>query len=89
MKRITILFFALTLVLAGLSIGASAASGRGFAAVPQIGYLKRKTRKVSHRTKYHAKRITHKTKRGTKAGYRKTSNASKKTYSKTKNKIQN
>jgi hypothetical protein len=88
MKRITILLFALTLLLSGAFLGGSVGSGAAFGAIPQIDYLKRKTRKVSHRTKYHTKRITHKTKRGTQVGYTKTKHASRKTYYKTKNKIQ-
>ena len=100
MKKITTLFFALTLVIGGLFISGSAAAALGFSPTPQIDYMKRKTRKVAHRTKYHTKRIAHKTKRGTKVGYyktkrgtkvgySKTKHATKKTYSKTKDKIQN
>jgi gas vesicle protein len=88
MKRTFVLLFALTLILSGICLGGSVGSGTAIGAAPQIGYVKRKTKKVAHRTKYHTKRISHKTKRGTQAGYTKTKHTTKKTYSKTKNKIE-
>jgi len=89
MKKITTLIFTLALVIGGLFVSNSTAATSNGIGSPQIGYMKRKTRKVAHRTKYHSKRIAHKTKRGTKIGYSKTKHATKRTYSKTKDKISN
>lgn len=66
----------------------------------QIGYVKRKSKKVYYRskrgTKYVARKTvkgakvaTHKTKRGTKKAYSKTKRTTKRTYSKTKNSVTN
>lgn len=99
MKRVISLVFATSLILSIVVIGEAARSGPGFAANPQIGYLKRKTRKVSHRVKYKSKYVghktakgtrwtAHKTKRGTKYTYGKTKRGTKKVYVKTKDAVQ-
>ena len=99
MKRVIGLVFVISLILSIVVIAQAARSAPGFAANSQIGYLKRKTRKVSHRVKYKSKYVghktakgtrwaSHKTKRGTKYTYVKTKHGTKRVYVKTKDAVQ-
>ena len=84
-KLLTIVFsvsLAIPLVLAG-NVSTLAAS---MAAVPQINYLKRKTKKVYHRTKNGTKEIAHDTKNKTKKGYHRAERSSKDVAHETKHK---
>lgn len=89
MKKIIGITFLVSLVLSSIVVANTASAVKSFGGKAQVGYLKRKTRKVAHRTKHGTKYVAHKTKRGTKAGFRKTKRGTKKTYSKTKDAVTN
>ena len=84
MKKILAVVFSFSLLLASVVFCDVTASAASMGAKTQIGYLKRKTKKVAHRTKTGTKYVAHKTKRGTQATYSKTKSGSKKAYAKTK-----
>jgi hypothetical protein len=100
MNRILSAIFIATLGFSLILIADNTASASTLVAKAQVGYIKRKSRKVGHRIKYKSKYAArkttkgtrwtaHKTKRGTKTGYYKTKRVTKKTYSKTKDKVSN
>lgn len=84
MKRVLVLVFAAAFTLSIVLIGENVAAATGVAASSQLHYLKRKTRKVAHRTKYKAKYVGRKTEKGTRWTAHKTKRGTKKAYVKTK-----
>ena len=84
MKKFLAVIFSVTLLLASIVFSSGSASAASMGAKPQIGYMKRKTKKVAHRTKTGTKYVAHKTKVGTKETYSTTKHGSKKAYAKTK-----
>src|SRR6476660_9064539 len=84
MKKFLAVIFSVTLVLASIVFSGISASAASVGFNPQIGYTKRKTKKVAHRTKTGTKYVAHKTKVGTKETYSTTKHGSKKAYAKTK-----
>ena len=100
MKKLIAIVFSVSLMLSLVVLSAEPASAAGMYANKQVGYMKRKTKKVYYRSKRGTKYVAHKTKRGTKVTYRKTKRGTKKvyvkskrgtkkTYSKTKNAVTN
>jgi len=100
MKKLFAIVFSLSLTLSLVVFSAESASASGMYAKAQVGYLKRKTKKVyyrskrgtkyvAHKTKRGTKYSAHKTKRGTKTTFHKTKRTTKRTYSKTKDKVTN
>jgi len=84
MKKFLAVIFTVTLVLGSIVFSSVSASAASVGFNPQIGYMKRKTKKVAHRTKTGTKYVAHKTKVGTKSTYSKTKHGSKKAYAKTR-----
>ena len=100
MKKIFAIVFSLTLVLSVIALGNVTSSAATKLSKPQVGYLKRKSKKVYYRTKNGTKYVAHKTKTGTKytahktkvgtkKAYVKTKSTTKKTYSKSKDAVTN
>jgi hypothetical protein len=87
MKKLFAIVFSLSLFLSLVAFSAEPASAAGMNAKKQMGYLKRKTKKVYYRSKRGTKYVAHKTKRGTKTTFHKSKRKTKKTYSKTKDKV--
>ena len=102
MKKVFAIVFTATLTLSVITFGGVSASAGSKLLDPQVNYLKRKTKKVYHRTKSGTKDIAHETKHGTKKTYyktksgtkdiahdtkHKTKRVTKKTYRKTKDKV--
>ena len=85
MKKIFAIVFSLSLILSLVVLSAEPASAAGMMAKKQVGYMKRKTRKVYHRSKRGTRYVAHKTKRGTKKTFHKSKRKSKKVYSDVKN----
>jgi hypothetical protein len=84
MKKILTVIFSVALLLGSIVFSSVSTSAASMGFNPQIGYLKRKTKKVAHRTKTGTEYVAHKTKVGTKKTYYKTKYGSKKAYAKTK-----
>ena len=89
MKKLLALVFAISismsiLVFGGVTVSASALSGKS-----QIGYMKRKSKKVYRRSKHGTKVVYYKSKRGTKKTYHKSKRVTRRTYHKTKEKVTN
>ena len=84
MKRITGLLFIFTLGLSTVVAAETIEPGKSFSSNSQIGYLKRKTRKVAHRTKRGAKYAGRKTVKGTRWTAHKSKRGTKKAYVKSK-----
>jgi hypothetical protein len=100
MKRLIGAFLSLTIAASVVLIADASVSANSLVSGSQVGYIKRKSKKVGHRIKYHSKYAARKTvkgtkwtasktKHGTKKGYYKTKRVTKKTYSKTKDKVTN
>jgi hypothetical protein len=100
MKRLLGAILSLTIAASVIFIADTSISANSLMSTPQVGYIKRKTKKVSHRIKYKSKYAAHKTKQGTnwtahktkhgtKKGYYKTKRVTKKTYSTTNDKVSN
>ena len=89
MKKLFAIVFSLSLILSLVVLSAETASAAGMFPKKQVGYLKRKTKKVSHRTKVGTKYVAHKTKRGTKTTFHKSKRKTKKVYSKSKDAVTN
>jgi len=84
MKKIFAIVFSLSLTLSVVAFGNVALSAATKLSKPQVGYIKRKSKKVYYRTKNGTKYVAHKTKKTAKAAGRKTEHGSKKAYVKTK-----
>ena len=80
MKKIFAIVFSLTLVLSVIALGNVTSSAATKLSKPQVGYLKRKSKKVYYRTKNGTKYVAHKTKTGTKYTAHKTKVGTKKAY---------
>ena len=89
MKKLFAIVFSLSLMLSLVVLSAEPASAAGMYAKRQVGYMKRKTKKVYYRSKRGTKYVAHKTKRGTKTTFHKSKRKTKKTYSKTKDAVTN
>ena len=87
MKKLLTIVFCVSLITSIVVLGNVSVLATTINSGPQIGYLKRKTKKVYYRTKRGTKDIAHETKHGTKKTYNKTKRVTKKTYSKTKDKV--
>jgi hypothetical protein len=99
MKKILAITFSISMAMSVVFVSHNSVAAAGVSS-PQVGYIKRKSRKVYYRTKNGVRYVGHKTangtrwtvvktKRGTKKAYRKTKTTTKKTYSKTKDKVTN
>jgi hypothetical protein len=84
MKRIAGLLFIFALGLSTVVAAEKIEPGTSFSSNAQIGYLKRKTRKVAHRTKRGAKYAGRKTVKGTRWTAHKTKRGTKKVYVKSR-----
>ena len=89
MKKLFAIVFSLSLILSLVVFSAEPASAAGMYAKAQVGYLKRKTKKVYYRSKHGTKYVAHKTKRGTKTTFHKSKRKTKKVYSKSKDAVTN
>jgi hypothetical protein len=100
MKRFIGAFLSVAIAFSVVVMAEVSASANSLSSRSQIGYVKRKSKKVGHRIKYRSKYAAHKTvkgtkwtarktKHGTKKGYYKTKRVTKRTYSKTKDKVTN
>ena len=87
MKKILVVVFSVSLSISVVFAGNVAASAASVAAKSQVGYIKRKSKKVYYRTKHGSKVVYYKTKRGTKKTYHKSKRVTKRTYHKTKDKV--
>jgi|SRR3954452_10256319 len=77
MKKVLAIIFSVSLGISVTIFGNVSASASTMLAKSQVNYLKRKTKKVYHRTKSGTKDIAHETKHGTKKTYHKTKSGSK------------
>ena len=95
MKKLVTVIFSVSLAISFVIIGNESVSAASVSSVPQVGYLKRKTKKVYHRTKsgtediahdtkHKSKKVYYRTERGTKDVAHDTKHKSKKTYYKSK-----
>lgn len=84
MKKIFAVVFSLSLAFSAIAFGNIPSSAETKLSKPQVGYIKRKSKKVYYRTKTGTKYVAHKTKKSAKAAGRKTEHGSKKAYVKTK-----
>ena len=89
MKKLFAIVFSLSLTLSLVVFSAESVSASGMYAKAQVGYLKRKTKKVYYRSKHGTKYVAHKTKRGTKTTFHKSKRKTKKVYSKSKDAVTN
>jgi len=89
MKKVFAILFSISLLTSVFLFDAATVSAAPTIAKSQVGYLKRKTRKVYYRSKRGTKYVAHKTKRGTKKGFHTTKRKTKRTYSKTKDAVTN
>ena len=96
MKKLFAVLFSISLSLSLLVLGGEPVNAAGMSSSTQVGYIKRKSKKVyvrtkhgtryvAHKTKKGTKWTAHKTKRGTKTAYVKTKRTTKKTYNNIKN----
>ena len=99
MKKLIAIIFSISMALSIVFVSQTPVSAAGIS-TPQVGYIKRKSKKVYYRTKNGVRYVGHKTangtrwtvvktKHGTKKAYVKTKRTTKKTYSKTKDKVTN
>jgi hypothetical protein len=95
MKKLLTIIFCVSLITSIVVLGNVSVLATTINSGPQIGYLKRKTKKVYYRTKRGTKDIAHetkhtskktyyRTKRGSKDVAHETKHGTKKTYNKTK-----
>ena len=77
MKKSLTILFSMSLAISFVLLANDSVSAASMKAVPQVGYLKRKTKKVYYRTKNGTKDIAHETKHGTKKAYYRTKRSSK------------
>jgi hypothetical protein len=84
MRTLAGLLFILSLCLSTVFAAETMDLGTSFSSTSQIGYLKRKTRKVAHRTKRGAKYAGRKTVKGTRWTAHKTKRGTKKAYVKSR-----
>jgi hypothetical protein len=89
MKKLFAIVFSLSLIFSLVVFSAEPASAAVKYAKAQVGYLKRKTKKVYYRSKHGTKYVAHKTKRGTKTTFHKSKRKTKKVYSKSKDAVTN
>jgi hypothetical protein len=89
MKKLFAIVFSFSLMLSLVVLSAETASAAEMLAAKQVGYLKRKTKKVYYRSKRGTKYVAHKTKRGTKKTFHKSKRKTKKVYSKSKDAVTN
>lgn len=87
MKKLLALVFAVSISMSILAFGSVSTSAASLTPNPQVGYIKRKSKKVYRRSKHGTKVVYYKTKRGTKKTYRKSKRVTKRTYHKTKEKV--
>ncbi|HYJ90526.1 MAG TPA: hypothetical protein VEV84_04405 [Pyrinomonadaceae bacterium] len=89
MKKILAIVFAVSISISMMVFGSVRASANSLSAKNQVGYIKRKSRKIYYRSKHGTKVVYYKSKRGTKKTYHKSKRVTKHTYSKTKDKVTN
>lgn len=77
MKKLLIIAFSFSIAISAIIIGNVSPVSASITARPQVGYVKRKTKKVYHRSKNGTKDIAHETKHETKKGYSRTKRGSK------------
>ena len=87
MKRLLAVVFTVSISMSVTVFGSVAVSTNSVSAKSQVGYIKRKSKKVYRRGKHGTKVVYYKTKHGTKKTYRKTKRVTKRTYHKTKDKV--
>ena len=87
MKKILAIVFAVSIAVSTLVLAGISASAASLGAKSQVGYIKRKSRKVYRRSKHGTKVVYYKSKRGTKKTYYKSKRVTKRTYHKTKEKV--
>jgi hypothetical protein len=89
MKKLLVIAFSVSLGLTATFLGSVAAAAESLSSKAQVGYVKRKSKKVYYRTKHGSKVVYRKSKRETKKGFHKSKRVTKHTYSKTKDKVTN
>jgi hypothetical protein len=89
MKKLFAILFSISLLSSVVLFEAGTVSAAPAVARSQVGYLKRKSKKVYYRSKRGTSYAAHKTKRGTKKTFHKSKRVTKRTYSTTKNKVTN
>ena len=89
MKKLLVIVFSFSLGFSVVVLGNVSASAESLNAKTQVGYIKRKSRKVYYRSKHGTKVAYRKSKRETKKGFHKSKRVTKHTYSKTKDKVTN
>jgi len=77
MKKVLAVIFSVSMAITVVVVGNDSASAASVLAKSQINYLKRKTKKVYHRTKAGTKDIAHDTKHKTKKTYYRTKSGTK------------
>lgn len=87
MKKILAIVFAVSISMSVLVFGSETAEASSLSARSQIGYVKRKSKKIYRRSKHGTKVVYYKGKRGTKKTYHKSKRVTKRTYHKTKDKV--
>jgi len=87
MKKLLAFVLAASISMSVLVAGAATAFATSLSAKSQVGYIKRKSKKVYRRSKHGTKVVYYKTKHGTKKTYRKSKRVTKRTYHKTKEKV--
>ena len=88
MKKFISIAFLVSLMLPAAFAGEAFGATSSVTAPEQVGYMKRKTKKVAHRTKVKSKYVGRKTVKGTRWTAHKTKRGTKKVYSKTKDAVQ-
>ena len=89
MKKLLVIVFSVSLGLSVTLLGNITTAAESLSAKAQIGYVKRKSKKVYYRSKHGTKVAYKKGKHETKKGFHKSKRATKHTYSKTKDKVTN
>ena len=89
MKRVTAIIISAAFLLTLFTAFEAPAFGDSISPASQVGYIKRKSKKVYYRSKSGTKYAAHKTKRGTKWTAHKTKRGTKKAYVKTKTAVKN
>ena len=89
MKKLLVIVFSISLGLSVTFLGSISVPAESLSAKAQVGYIKRKSRKVYYRSKHGTKVAYHKSKYETKKGFHKSKRVTKHTYSKTKDKVTN
>ena len=77
MKKLLTILFSVAMAISVVIVGHVSSAAASVNAGPQVGYLKRKTKKVYHRTKTGTEDIAHDTKHKTKKTYYRTERGSK------------